>query len=339
MDRKRTIMKHINILLIVFIIFSCKTNHQIQKEAVLTNKIEKDRAKYSLEQQLILASFNLDFEMVNFLLKQQININARMGEHEDDLFMDKWELGYPMGSSNWTALLAVSSSNKLPPPFAKTVNTTEGREIAQKNKKLIQPNQIKERDILRLKITKALIKANANLDFDDGYGSTALAEAVYHNYEDMAIFLIKSGAKINTKTGVYIDGTGDIGPMHRGTRNSKILKEMIKHGGNISAQDDNGDTPLHWATLGRNLEGVKLLIKAGANVNAKNKEGYTPIRWANEIEYPVGISKKAKYDLDKNIKKLWPEQSEVKKIRALLISAGAEIEQQNNNDNEKNVTH
>lgn len=68
-----------------------------------------------------------------------------------------------------------------------------------------------------------LIAAKVNLDLDDGYGATALYEAIYNSYDEMALLLIEAGAKVNTKTGIYIDGTGDITPLHRATDSPRVV--------------------------------------------------------------------------------------------------------------------
>jgi len=40
-----------------------------------------------------------------------------------------------------------------------------------------------------------------NLDFDDGYGATALDVSVSLGFDDLSMLLIESNAKLNTKTG------------------------------------------------------------------------------------------------------------------------------------------
>lgn len=72
---------------------------------------------------------------------------------------------------------------------------------------------------------------------------------------------------------------------------------LIKHGGNVSARNDVGNTPLHMATLNEdgklqnnlNLSNevrfhilddnkvAKLLLKSGTNLHAKNNAGKEPL--------------------------------------------------------------
>lgn len=55
----------------------------------------------------------------------------------------------------------------------------------------------------------------------------------------------------------------------------KLLIETV-----INAQDENGQTPLHWAVLTGNVELAKILIEAGARVNAKDNQGFLPADYA-----------------------------------------------------------
>ena len=141
---------------------------------------EQPAAPPSPEQQLVQAAFDLDVDKVNALIAEKVNLNARMGEHPRELFQDKWSGGWPVASSMWTPLIAVASSHREPPPKALVKNTVEALDEATKERAKIDPKLIAERDSRRVAVAQALIAAKANLDLDDGYGTTALAEAVYN---------------------------------------------------------------------------------------------------------------------------------------------------------------
>ena len=185
-----------------------------------------------------------------------------------------------MASNEWTPLLAVASSPPEPQPEKPVENPVADLALAFQKRAATDPKLIAERDARRRAIAQLLIDANADLDPHDGHGTTALAEALDNNYEDLALLLIHSGANVNTKTGIYFDGAGDITPLHRAASNPKVLKALLERGADVNARDSQGDTPLHWAAR-HNAESVKLLLEAGADPTIKDKEGRTPGYWSS----------------------------------------------------------
>ena len=244
----------------------------------------------------MIAAIELDVDRVEGLLAKGVDPDTRLGFYDDHLFEDKWTLGYShIGSDKWTPLLAVANSHREPQPDRHTENTIAGRENAEAKLKSINSKLISERDSRRVAIARLLIRAKANTDLEDGYGSTALSASVYRGYDDLSLLLISSNAKIDTKTGVYIDGDGDITPMHRATESPKVLQAMIKRGANVNVADTSGDTPLHWAVRDRNAESVKLLLEAGANVTVIDKKGRSPSYWCKShdgMNFPGDAEKK-----------------------------------------------
>lgn len=256
-------------LLLAISLASCSTTAQGDSTRVRTRG-----------QQLVIAAFELNVERVKTLLDDGASPNTRLGFYDQNLFEDKWTLGYSaIGSARWTPLLAVANSHRAPQPSKRAENTVAGREAAMAKLDAIDPKLIAERDSRRVAIAKLLIAAKADLDLDDGYGSTALDSSVYSGFDDLSLLLISSGAKLDTVTRVYIDGPGDISPLHRATKSPKVLAAMIKRGAKVNIANTSGSTPLHWAVLGGHVESVKLLLAAGANVNAKDNDGRLPSYW------------------------------------------------------------
>ena len=262
-------------------------------------------------QQLVIAAFQLDVERVNALLAEGTDPDTRLSFYDESQFEDKWTLGFsPIGSHNWTALLAVANSHRAPQPNQRAENTVAGLDASMAKLKAVDPKLIAERDSHRLTIAKLLIAAKANLDLDDGYGSTPLSSSVYSGFDDLSLLLISSNAKLDTKTSVTIDGDGDITPMHRATRSPRVLDAMIKRGAKINVADTSGSTPLHWAVLHCNVESVKRLLEAGANAAAKDKEGRSPADWCKTydgIEFP---DDKAKKEISKLLEAATKESSD-----------------------------
>jgi uncharacterized protein len=51
---------------------------------------------------------------------------------------------------------------------------------------------------------------------------------------------------------------------------------LLAHGADVHAQDDKGDTCLHYASAWGNLKALRALIQAGADPLTRNKAGWTP---------------------------------------------------------------
>ncbi len=275
-------------------------------------RAEEVPRQYTRDQRLVIAAFQLDVARVKSLLQEGANPDARLGFYNGELFQDRWSLGYsPYGSDKWTPLLAVAHSHREPQPAKITENTSESRDRAEKIRKQIDPRLIQERDKRRVAIAQLLIDQRAKLDLDDGYGSTALDTSIYLGHDSLSLTLLKAGADPNSKTGVYIDGTDGITPLHRATKSPPVLKAMIKRGASLNVKDGEGETPLHWAAREPNAESVKLLIEAGANVNVRDKRGLTAM---------PGLVDPELYELLDETEKR--EALEKKKIRKLFLAAG-----------------
>ena len=255
---------------------------------------ESTKPPLNKDQQLIIAAFELDVRRVSSLLADGANPDARLGFYDEHPFEDKWSLGYsPIGSDKWTPLLAVADSHRAPQPGQRTENTLEGLDAAKAKLKALDPKLTTERDARRVEIAKLLIAAKANLDLDDGYGTTALYRSAYNQFDDLSLLLIASNAKLNTKTRVYIDGDGDITPLHQAVGSPKVLKAMIERGANVHAVTTSGSTALHSAVYLENSDSVKLLLDAGANPVAIDKEGQPPAYWLESMKELGGtINKK-----------------------------------------------
>lgn len=59
-----------------------------------------------------------------------------------------------------------------------------------------------------------------------------------------------------------------------------IVEMLLTSGANIHQQDREGNTPLHDAIYGKDIELVKVLLSAGANTSAQNSLGRTALHIA-----------------------------------------------------------
>ena len=61
------------------------------------------------------------------------------------------------------------------------------------------------------------------------------------------------------------------------------IKRLCERGADINAQDNQENTPLHWAVEAGNETAIRQLIKNGADKSIKNKRNVTPLMRAAEI--------------------------------------------------------
>jgi ankyrin repeat protein len=120
---------------------------------------------------------------------------------------------------------------------------------AKRQQTKVPTTVIEQRKRDRLTILSVLLSHNPDLDADDGYGATALYAAIYEQQEVVAKELLRFGAKVNTKTGVYIDGPGDETPLHRAYWSPELTELLLKKGADPNAKTSTGQTPLDWAKL------------------------------------------------------------------------------------------
>ncbi len=57
---------------------------------------------------------------------------------------------------------------------------------------------------------------------------------------------------------------------------NNVVEFLVSKGGDLAAHREDGQTALHWAVIGGQLETVRLLLRLGASVEARNRFGGTP---------------------------------------------------------------
>ena len=87
-----------------------------------------------------------------------------------------------------------------------------------------------------------------------------------------------------------------------------MVRLLIKSNADVSARDNDGWTPLHFATQNHSVDIAQLLLGAGASVDAEDVHGNTPLwravfesRGRGEI---IGLLLRA--GADKHRKLIWP---------------------------------
>jgi ankyrin repeat protein len=129
---------------------------------------------------------------------------------------------------------------------------------------------------------KRLLEKNVEVNAKDDYGWTALAEAAYGGYNEIAEILINNGADVNAK-----DRNGWTALMWAAGRGcTEIVEMLIDNGADVNAKADDGLTALMCTAGTGQTEAAEILIERGADVNAKADDGLTALMRAEERGHP-----------------------------------------------------
>jgi ankyrin repeat protein len=170
-----------------------------------------------------------------------------------------------------------------------------------------------------IECVELLIKAGANIDFQNENERTSLILASSNGHYRCIELLIKAGADINIK-----DRFG-YSALIWASRNGyfKSLEVFVNAGANLNIQSNNENTPLVFASKKGYYKCVKLLIKAGADISIKNKCGYTALSHTLITSYREN---------NKDNEFTWFSQSDLpnlenkhKKCIKLLVKANADL--------------
>jgi ankyrin repeat protein len=125
---------------------------------------------------------------------------------------------------------------------------------------------------------QSLLKQKPNLELRNDADDTALAMAIGNDQDDIAVLLMKAGAKMDVICG---DKKSSMIFLAASVNSKKALEYLLqKSPGQINTQNKNGDTALHEAARYGTAQTMTALLMAGAKKDIKNHDGKTPLEIA-----------------------------------------------------------
>lgn len=132
---------------------------------------------------------------------------------------------------------------------------------------------------IKLPTIGEVIKMGAGIDAKGDDDETPLFIATFHNREDVVKLLLSSGADING-----VNNTRKETALHAAARlgYENLLVFLIKSGANLNARNSLLETPAYCAAKCGKHETLYYLISAGANLKVTNEDGKDPLFIASE---------------------------------------------------------
>jgi len=154
-----------------------------------------------------------------------------------------------------------------------------GADVNVRNKKeetCLHVMVLKKADASAVNITRSLLAAGIDVDACSLQSQTALYRAVKAGHEDLVRLLVKFGANAN-------GNSSKNRPVHAACRKPvrlSVVEYLLTYGADPNSQNDDligRSLPLHIAASDGECELTKVLLKHGANVDATDDDGNTAL--------------------------------------------------------------
>lgn len=131
-----------------------------------------------------------------------------------------------------------------------------------------------------LKAMEQMIELNSDtVNALNDHGHSPLILATYNNQPESAQILIDNGADVNF---TFSQGSAIHGAAFKGY--TEMIKLLVNNGAAYDEPDQNGTTPLIYATLFKHNEAATLLFKQGADINHKDGTGSSALEYAKSLK-------------------------------------------------------
>ncbi len=153
-----------------------------------------------------------------------------------------------------------------------------------------------------LAAVKSLLNKGADInEKEETIGATALYQASFRGYSELAAFLIENSADIHAKT------NHGLASLHVGAQegHQEVVEMLIARGADIHAKTNKDYTALHYAALRGHPEIIEILITHGADIHAKSNTGATVLHTAAQGGHRKTVEKLIAHGADINVENKW----------------------------------
>ena len=130
-------------------------------------------------------------------------------------------------------------------------------------------------------IEHLIAKHPRDVNADGGHYVRPIVAALAGEHFQTADLLRQNGADLD------IRGRDRRNPLHAAadSGNLEVVRKLIEYNpAYINAREEDGWTPLHWASEGRHFKNgsvLQLLLEHGADINVQGFDDWTPLHWAS----------------------------------------------------------
>ena len=234
-----------------------------------------------------------DYEMVKFLLENGANINTKDNDGNTVLY---YNIRYDHYGKEEMLENAKKIFNLLI-KYGADVNTKDNDGASLLDKSYRTSTALAQnREMFKVLVENSFdleSRIDGGEDYPTGYDYTPLMIAAAINDYDMVKFLVEKGADVNAKT--HFEYSSVETPLllsldyehieSRYDENSSVAEYLINNGANINVTNEDGETPLMYASKVHNIKVIELLIQKGADINVFDNYGNTALIYGvNNLE-------------------------------------------------------
>ncbi|ADG70335.1 ankyrin repeat domain-containing protein [Brachyspira murdochii] len=241
---------------------------------------------------LMRAAMIGSYEMVKFLLENGANINTKDNDGNTVLY---YNIRYDHYGKEEMLENAKKIFNLLI-KYGADVNTKDNYGASLLNAAYSLEGLTPNREMFKVLVENGFdleSRIKAGEDYPAGYDYTPLMIAALRNDYDMVKFLVEKGADVNAKT--HSEYRSVVTPLllsldyehieSRYDENSSVAEYLINNGADINVTNEDGETPLMYASKVHNIKVIELLIQKGADINAFDNYGNTALIYGvNNLE-------------------------------------------------------